>query len=395
RDAVDGYLAGGPSSRADRRMLSNPRVGRVVEAGGMRRLVAALGIALVAATLLGSAPFWLAGMQVARAGSPPLVGFSFSPRTAEWLGEKPEPALTELLSRLTPDLVRLPIYWDTVEPRRDAFDFSSPDGLLNVVRHYNSTHLTRPAHVVLEVGMRNMGFPELYIPSWVPGDESIETMTANPEYMQYLNLSVTRYRRDPLLYSWQLENEPLDNVPTTEGTQVDIPGDVLQDEKAALVMLDPNHEVVITTYNSSTLDLDMKALSPKNATGEQQDGPQPVGHPLEALQLGDALGMDLYVVTSDTSLEDATARVRTDWKKAALSYWASQARAVHKSLWITEMQGAPWPGETNFTPDDLLYSARLYRTSTAGVILLWGVESWLTSPKWIDAGVEARRIVGV
>ncbi|MGI8608904.1 MAG: hypothetical protein ACR2MY_06705 [Candidatus Dormibacteria bacterium] len=359
-----------------------------------RRLISSCGIALVSATIFGNAPFWLAGIPVARASSPPLVGFSFSPRTAEWLGEKPLPALRELLDRLNPDLVRLPIYWDTVEPQRDAFDFSSPDGMLKVVRDYNRTHRERPAHVVLEVGMRNMGFPELYVPAWVPAYQSIQMMATSADYTHYLDLAVSRYRRNPLLYSWQLENEPLDNVPTTAASQVAVPGDTLQDEKEAMTALDPNHEVVITTYNSSTLDLDIKGMSPKNGAADPPDGPQPAGHPLQTLQLGDALGMDLYVVTSDTSLDDATARVRTDWKKAALSYWASQARSQHKPLWITEMQGAPWPGETNFTPDDLLYSARLYRQSTAGVILLWGVEAWLNSSKWMEAGMEARRIVG-
>ena len=360
--------------------------------GPLRRVLTSLGIALVSALVLGSAPFWLAGLQVARAETPPQVGFSFSPRTAEWLGESPQPALAELLSRLNPDLVRLPIYWDAVEPSRGVFDFSSTDRLLDVMRRYNTTHRARPARVVLEIGMRNMGYPELYVPNWLPEYQAIQELATNPEYVQYLDLSVTRYRRDPMLNSWQLENEPLDNVPTNAGTHVDIPGEVLQDEKDALVGLDHLHPVVITTYNSATLDLDMKALSPYNPT-DPPDGPQPAGHPLQALQLGDALGMDLYVVTSKTSLEDATARVRTDWKKAALTYWATQAHSVNKPLWITEMQGAPWPGETNFTPDDLLYSARLYRGSAASVVLLWGVESWLTSPGWMAAGMEARRIV--
>ena len=362
-------------------------------ASPLRRVMTALGIALVASLVLGSAPFWLAGLQVARAATPPQVGFSFSPRTAEWLGENPGPALAELLNRLNPDLVRLPIYWDSVEPSRGTFDFSSTDGMLEVVRRYDTSHRARPAHVVLEIGMRNMGYPELYVPTWLPDYETIQELAANSEYVQYLDLSITRYRRDPLLTSWQLENEPLDNVPTNAGTHVDIPGDVLQDEKEALAGLDRVHPVVITTYNSATLDLDMKALSP-SGPADSSDGPQPAGHPLQALQLGDALGMDLYVVTSKTSLEDATARVRTDWKKAALSYWSTQAHSVNKPLWITEMQGAPWPGETNFTTSDLLYSAQLYRGSAAGVVLLWGVESWLASPSWMAAGVEARRIVG-
>lgn len=370
-------------------MLRTPRP----RASPLRRLIVALGVAIVAALVLGSAPFWLAGLQLARAATPPQVGFSFSPRTAQWLGENPEPALAELLDRLNPDLVRLPIYWDSVEPSRGAFDFSSIDRMLDVIRHYNTTHRARPARVILEIGLRNMGYPELYVPTWLPDYQAIETLAANPEYIHYLDLSVTRYRGDPLLNSWQLENEPLDNVPTNAGTHVDIPGDVLQDEKEALVGLDGGHPVVITTYNSATLDLDMKGLSPSSPE-DALDGPQPAGHPLQALQLGDALGMDLYVVTSNTSLDDATARVRSDWKIAALSYWSTQARAVNKPLWITEMQGAPWVGETNFTTDDLLYSARLYRGSAAAVILLWGVESWLTSPSWMAAGVQARRIVG-
>jgi hypothetical protein len=218
-------------------------------------------------------------------------------------------------------------------------------------------------------------------------------LAEDSEYSQYLDLSVTRYRHDPLLSTWQLENEPLDDVPSLANMPVNVPGDTLQDEKEALSALDPRHPVVITTYNSSTLDLDMRALTPHSAT-DWPDGPQPAGHPLEALQLGDVVGLDVYVVTSNTSLDDATAKVRTDWKKAALGYWGTMARSVHKPLWIAEMQAAPWPGQNNFTTDDLLYSARLYRGSAASVVLLWGVESWLMSPRWMAAGTQARNIVG-
>ena len=371
-------------------MVTRPRLST---ARGLRRVFAAAAAAVVAAMVFGSAPFWLAGFQVANAQTPPMVGFSFSPYTAAYLGENPEPALRELMDRLQPDLVRLPIYWDAVEPRRGAFDFSSIDGLLAVVREYNLSHGARPARVVLEVGMRNMGYPELYVPAWISVSSTVAEIAATSEYAQYLELSVRRYRHDHLLYEWQLENEPLDDVPTTAGATVNIPGDALQDEKETLQRLDAVHGVLITTYNSSTLDLDLKALSPAGSN-DPPDAPQPAGHPLQALQLGDALGLDVYVVTGATSLEDATARVRTDWKKAALSYWTAQARAVHKPVWIAEMQGAPWPGLNNFTTSDLLYSARLYRSASVSVVLLWGVESWLQSPTWMAAGLEARRIVG-
>jgi hypothetical protein len=353
-------------------------------------VAAALGIATLSASPLG-----LHGAQVAIAATPPLVGFSFSPKTAAWLGDDPDVALRQLLSSLSPGLVRLPVYWDAVEETPGSFDFSEVDRMLAIIRDYNRANPSRPARVILEVGMRNMGYPELYLPTWIPTAEraSTTTLSGDHEYANYLSASINRYRGDLLLHSWQLENEPLDDVPTVVAAQVDIPGDVLQDEVETLRGMDPAHPVVITTYNSSTLSLDLKALSPSSSPNANRSGPQPAGHPLQALQLGDALGMDAYVVTGSTSLADASAHKRTDWKRDALKYWSLQARTLNKPMWITEMQGSPWPGQTDFTPADLLYSAQLYRSTGASVVLLWGVEAWFGSPQWMSAGQQARQLI--
>ena len=209
-------------------------------------------------------------------------------------------------------------------------------------------------------------------------------MVVDPEYQRYLTVCETflRYRSNALLYSWQIENEPLDNVPTDAGYQVDIDGDALQDEVGKVSSIDTIHPVVLTTYNSAALSLDLAAMSP--------GGPDPTSAAqqpatLQALQLGDVLGLDLYVVTGDTSLTDANARKRTDWKSRALDYWSAQAQAQNKPLWITEMQGAPWPDMDNFTTDDLLYSANAYRRHGASVILLSGRRD-LALVRCLDAG---------
>jgi hypothetical protein len=76
-----------------------------------------------------------------------------------------------------------------------------------------------------------------------------------------------------------------------------------------------------------------------------------------------------------------------------LPYWSGQAQAAGKPLWITEMQGAPWPGQSTFTISDLLLSAYAYHHTGASVILLWGVEEWLGSPDWMEAGKQARQIL--
>jgi hypothetical protein len=57
------------------------------------------------------------------------------------------------------------------------------------------------------------------------------------------------------------------------------------------------------------------------------------------------------------------------------------------------MQGAPWPNQDDFTIADLLYSASAYHHRGAAVVLLWGVEEWLGSPAWMEAGKQARQIL--
>jgi hypothetical protein len=112
----------------------------------------------------------------------------------------------------------------------------------------------------------------------------------------------------------------------------------------------------------------------------------PAGHPLDALELGDALGLDVYVVTPSTPLAEASAEKRIDWKAQSLRFWSAKAGQAGKELWVTEMQAAPWTGTDGFSVADLNASALAYRGSGASVILLWGVETWLDQPQWMAAG---------
>src|SRR5207302_6474897 len=97
---------------------------------------------------------------------PPLVGFSFSPNVLP-AGENAAASLARLLAQLNPDLVRLPVYWDQVELSPGRFDFQAVDRLLQVVAKHDSGRHHRLARVVLVVGARNIGYPEVYVPSWL------------------------------------------------------------------------------------------------------------------------------------------------------------------------------------------------------------------------------------
>ena len=366
----------------------------------LRRHMGLLLVAtLVAATTSAAVSTWSFGRaltQSARADAPPLVGFSFNPISADFLGDDPRTSLATLLAMLAPDIVRLPIFWERVEPARGAFDYRELDGLLATVRQHNQLVPARPTRVVLVVGARNIGYPEVHIPTWMPltPSEGLSGVLADTAYSAYFTRSVARYASDSLLAAWQVENEALDDPGSPLAASTSVPVDDLREDIATVHRLDAGTPVIVTTYNSSTLSLDLEKISAPNARRFDVSGATPVGHPQSTTQLADVLGMDAYVATGSTSLADAGVVKRLGWKVAALQYWADEARAAAKPMWITEMQGEPWPGLTNFGPADLLLSAREYRRVGAAAILLWGVEGWLHEPAWMAAGMQARGILG-
>ena len=342
--------------------------------------------------MLWSGPSEAGALPTTAAGSP-LVGFSFSPWAVSWAsGQTPRSGLTLLLDRLHPDLVRLPVYWSEVAAEPDRFDFVSLDGLVDTVRAYNRALpiSARPVRLLLVVGGRNLVYPELRVPGWVSAadQKNLRDLYSRKPYRDYLAASFKHFAGLPELYGWQIENEPLDDVTTDRSSSVALPALTVDSELLLLRSIDGRHPAVITTFNSSHVSLDKKAAGPLGWLYRMLPGPRPAGHPLEALQLGNALGLDVYVVTPSTPLQEDPAWERIAWKAQALDYWSARAKAAGKALWITEMQAAPWSAAAGFTTQDLEDSARSYR-GKAGVIMLWGVERWLYDGAWMEAGARA------
>jgi hypothetical protein len=321
---------------------------------------------------------------------PPAVGFTFSPKSLD-AGMDEDVALHSLLVRLHPDLVRLPVYWDSVAPDRETLDFTEVDGLLKVISGYNAKALRRPVRVILIVGARNIVTPEVHMPSWIDDGVEIDQLLGSEVYHHYLEATFERYAASPLLYAWQVENEPLDSTNDTLGN-IALSTQSVAQEIDVLRNLDAVHPVVITTFNSSHVNLDKAALNRFGWIYEAIFG-NAVGHPQQALTLGDALGLDLYVVTPSTPLDQVSAETRVAWKAQALRFWSDRAARENKNVWVTEMQGAPWDATAGFTTDDLLASAHAYRGAGPTVVLLWGVEQWLDAPDWMTAGRSVFKIL--
>jgi len=326
--------------------------------------------------------------------NPPLVGFSFSPAALP-PGVPLEQGLNQLLDTLQPDLIRLPVYWSSVAPSASTLDYREVDQMIAAVAAHNKKKRARQTQVVLVVGARNLVFPEVHLPGWLATGDShkLASLLKVPSYHRYLETTFERYVELPLLYAWQVENEPLDNAPVNQLTNGALPASMVKSEVDLLQSIDPVHEVIVTSFNSSHVQLDMEAVSPLGWLFAHLPGPRPAGHPMQALTMGDALGLDLYVVTAATPLDKLSAATRISWKEESLDYWQSQAQKHGKAFWITELQGTPWMGTDGFTIEDMISSALAYRGHGVSVYLLWGVENWLTAPDWMSAGITSINIL--
>jgi hypothetical protein len=360
----------------------------------MLRLVTII-ISALAAVLVPVAAFPTMAIDPAPSPlNPPLVGFSFSPAALPPDAD-PEQALAQLLTAVQPDLVRLPVYWSTVAPSATELDYSEVDRLIKTIQVHNARKGSRHTEVVLVVGARNLVFPEVYLPVWleIRDEHKLETLLKTVEYRRYLETTFRRYASLPLLRAWQVENEPLDNASLNDLTDGALPASMVRAEVDLLRSIDLVHQVVVTTFNSSHVALDVAGSGPLGWLYAHLPGAKPAGHPAQALTMGDTLGLDLYVVTQSTPLDVTTASTRIAWKEEALDYWESQARKHGRALWVTELQASPWYGTTGFTVEDLISSALAYRGHGVSVYLLWGVENWLESPAWMQAGAEAATLL--
>ena len=322
----------------------------------------------------------------------PLVGFSYSPEESLGAGRAPTQDLATLLDATDPDLVRLPIYWESVEPTPDTLDFSSVDELLAVIEEHNQV-TSRQTRVVLTVGARNFLYPELHEPDWAAPREQphLNDVQSGPAYRAYFDGSILRYRDSPLLYAWQVENEPLDYVVNASTGADQITAEQLAWEISEVHQLDPGRTVVTTTFDGWNSTVDMVQLyAPALASALRF---YPSGHPGETLAAGDALGLDLYIDAPSTPLRFTSPDLRSVWKQQAMAFWAGQAKAQGKQLWLAEVQAQPWTASSNFTPANLYASAADYRQEPLQVVLLWGVATWLRDPTWMAAGQHAMAIL--
>lgn len=275
-------------------------------------------------------------------------GVTFTKFFADELGIDWIDAYQATLDDLQVRRLRLAAHWPMIEPERDVYDFSDLD--------YQITEASkRDAKIILGVGRRLPRWPECHTPHWV-GYMSWEEQKM--EIRQYITAVVERYKDEPAITYWQVENEPY--LAAFAGHICGPLDEAFLAEEVALVQqLDPDTPVLVT--DSGNLGLWWKPY-----------------------RLGDAFGTSLYIYFWNPDI----GQFKTKWPAA---FYRIKANLVSlfsvKPIFLIELSAEPWLVEPVTAVDVETQLMRMDVGKFKEIIeyaqlthfqeqYLWGVEWW-------------------
>lgn len=166
---------------------------------------------------------------------PVVLGASFIPDYAESFGLDPKDTLNAMLSDLKLKQVRLVSYWSDIEPTPGQYDFSTLDWEFALAQKYG-------VKVSLSIGLRQPRWPECHPPSWADVQAGNESAW-EPQLFSFMKTVINRYKDNPSLQDYELENEYFMKV---FGTCTDFSRNRLVEEFNLVKGLDPAHPVIIS-----------------------------------------------------------------------------------------------------------------------------------------------------
>src|SRR5205814_3670091 len=359
-----------------------------------QRRVQALAIALLV-PFLAIAPLHLfmpAPVKAHGVVAPVQVGISFSPSRAGYLGLDYRSAFKRL-EAMHFRVIRLSSYWDQV----DSEGYDQLDWLMNEAQRARQP-------IVLTVGMKALGWPEFFIPASVTdlatlnqGQDVASDSSLRAATLAFVEATVLRYRDNPALVGWQIENEPF-NRPGPQRLWID--AKFLRAEITSVRQLDGRHRpLIVNAFShvnlvfdqaSARQGFDLRQLLGFDADSAESDS-------LAVLNRGDVLGLDVYTAIGYQFLgQDHLSRADADWPDR-LARVRDLAKRQGKQAWITEAQAEPWESTEDTYTDPKSTSPAAIRSvfenlkdAGYGTVLFWGSEYWLWradngDPRWIDA----------
>ncbi len=280
-------------------------------------------------------------------------GVTFSHTFAEHLKLDWRETYLALMDDLGVRNIRIPVYWPEIEGEQGKYDFSNYDWMMSEAEK-------REVNVTLVVGMRVPRWPECHVPPWA---ESLSPEDRNISLRYAITEVVERYKDNPALIRWQVENEPFlphfGECPSPDAEALDA-------EIALVRFLDPEHPIIVTDSG----ELSVWASAYKRA---------------------DIFGTTMYRTVWSDLFSPTLGYITYPLSPKFFWFKANIVRALYgnKPIIVSELQAEPWGPEffriANMTKEEQAFSMTLERfddniayAREAGFseVYLWGAEWW-------------------
>jgi len=312
----------------------------------MKFLKTTAGIIIILIVLF-ALGYWYLASKSYRPNKEMTFGITYSDKFARELGLDVKKTYTDLLDGLKVKYVRIPTYWDEIEYREGKYNWDYVDFFMNEAAK-------RDVKVIMVLGRRQPRWPECHEPAWTMAISEQE-MPAKEKL--FVSETVKRYRENPALEMWQVENEPFLNL---FGECLNMPEQNVKDLVEMVKGLDKKNLVMIT------------------ASGELSTW-------FKEIYIGDVFGTTMYRYVYNKYIG-----YWHYWFMPA-SFYRVKAAFWNKPLetaYIAELQAEPWaPGmslaatpldvqtktmNAGYFKDNVEYAKRtgFYRS------YLWGAEWW-------------------
>jgi len=125
-------------------------------------------------------------------------GITFSKKQATSLGFDWQRMYLSILDDLVVNKLRLPAYWNEIEPAVNDYQWSDLDWQIEKAS-------SRKVEIILAIGGRLPRWPECHFPDWTKDYTKGRRQT---EILNYIERVVKRYEANKQIVAWQVENEP-------------------------------------------------------------------------------------------------------------------------------------------------------------------------------------------
>src|SRR3989344_4461206 len=272
-------------------------------------------------------------------------GVTFSQIYASDMGLDWHETYIALLDDLGIKHLRIPAYWTKIEANENTFDFADLDWQIMEAEK-------RDVDVVMVVGYKVPRWPECHIPDWAESKPRAEFEQA---VLREIETVVMRYRDNPAISRWQVENEPFLKFGVCPPFDA-----ALLDEEIALVRSLDNRPIIVTD------------------SGELSTW-------IQASKRADIFGTTMYRTIWSNYVGQFTYPLPPEF----FHFKANIARAFGdvKKIIVIELQAEPWgPGlahalapeveAQSFSPDKFHATMEYVKTVGFPEAYLWGGEWW-------------------